>query len=176
VRSAGSDGVATPLVASDPHADLALLRLALPTDAAVKFHDGRGPRQGDGVVVTGLSPGTSGSSDFYLTSGVISALSGARNDNGVLKLSVPVKAEHGGAPVFDKTGEVIGILAGATPSRVAASATPPDGGVALRATIARNFLDAHDVDYESGNSATELKAADIGELAKGVVVLVECRR
>ena len=60
------------------------------------------------------------------------------------------------------------------PSR--AGGASQDGGVALRATIARNFLDAHDVDYESGVSATDLKEADIGALAKGVVVLVECRR
>jgi S1-C subfamily serine protease len=172
VKSPGAEGVATPLVASDPHHDLALLHLPAPVATSVTFREGRGPHQGDGVVVTGLAPGgPTDVSDFYLTSGVISALSGAKNDTGVLKLSVPVNAEHGSAPVFDRTGEVIGILGNAAPAKGAA-----DGGIALRATIARNFLDVHDVDYDSGQSATELKAAEIGEQAKGAVVLVECRR
>jgi tol-pal system protein YbgF len=175
VHPTGSEGAATSLVASDAHADLALLRLASPIDAAVKFHDGRGPRQGDGVVVTGLSMGSPDGSEYYLTSGVISSLAGAQNDNGMLKLSMQATTERGSAPVFDRTGEVIGIVADTIPSRIGASKTPPDGGVALRATIARNFLDAHDVDYESGQSTTELKAVDIGEQAKAAVVLVECR-
>ncbi len=177
VRTPGSEGAATPLVASDPHNDLALLHLPSPAATAVTFREGRGPRQGDGVVVTGLSSGPTDASEFYLTSAVISALSGAKNDSGVLKLSVPASAsEHGSAPVFDRTGEVIGILAGTAPTKGAANGTSPDGGVALRATIARNFLDVHDVDYESAQSATELKASEIGEQAKGAVVLVECRR
>jgi tol-pal system protein YbgF len=175
VRSPGSDGAVTPLVASDARDDLALLRLALPAATAVTFREGRGPHQGDGIVVTGLSPNQADSSEFYLTSGVISALGGgAKNDNGVLKLSVLINSERGSAPVFDRTGQVVGILAGGAPAKGAASNA--DSGVALRSTIARNFLDAHDVDYESGQSVTELKASEIGEQAKGAVVLVECRR
>jgi S1-C subfamily serine protease len=174
VKSSGSDGAVTPLVASDTRDDLALLRLPSPAAAAVTFREGRGPHQGDGIVVTGLSPNPADNSEFYLTSGTISALSGTKNDNGVLKLSVPVNSERGSAPVFDRSGEVVGILAGGAPAKGAANNS--DGGVALRATIARNFLDVHDVDYESGQSSTELKASEIGEQAKGAVVLVECRR
>ena len=51
-----------------------------------------------------------------------------------------------------------------------------ESGLALRATIARNFLDAHDVDYESALSETELSATDLADRAKEVIVLVECRR
>jgi S1-C subfamily serine protease len=177
IKAPGSEGAAAPLVASDPRNDLALLRLPSPAASAVTFREGRGPHQGDGVVVTGLSSGPADASEFYLTAAQISGLAGTKNDNGFLKLSVPANAsEQGSAPVFDRTGEVIGILAGATPAKGAASGASADGGLALRATIARNFLDVHDVDYESGQSATELKAAEIGEQAKGAVVLVECRR
>ncbi|MBV8653334.1 MAG: tol-pal system protein YbgF [Alphaproteobacteria bacterium] len=172
VRSPGSDGAVTPLIASDTHDDLALLRLPSPAAAAVTFREGRGPHQGDGIVVAGLSPNATENSEFYLTSGTISALSGAKNDNGVLKLSVPVGSERGSAPVFDRTGEVVGILSGGVPAKGAANKSESD--IALRATIARNFLDVHDVDYESGQSSTELKASEIGEQAKGAVVLVEC--
>lgn len=175
VGALGSEAVATPLVASDQHDDLALLHLKSPAVMAATFHDGRGPRQGDGVVLTGLSPGEAGSSDFYMTTGVVSALSGARDDNGVLKIDAPVKAERGGAPVFDRTGNVIGVLASATLPRAKPISATQGSGIALRATIVRNFLDAHDVDYESGASAAQLKAVDIGALAKQIVVLVECR-
>jgi S1-C subfamily serine protease len=176
IRSLASESVAAPIVASDSHNDLALLRLKSAAGAAVSFRDGHGPRHGEGVVVTGLSLGDEGSSDFYLTTGIINALSGGRDDNGVLKISAPISAESGGAPVFDTTGHVIAIIGGTTPGKAAGGGAAQSGSLALRATIARNFLDAHNVDYESAATGSELKAADIGDAAKDVVVLVECRR
>ena len=174
VRSIASEGDVASLIASDSRNDLALLRLKSPSGVAVSFRDGHGPRHGEGVVVTGLSLGDEGSSDFYLTTGVVNALSGGRDDNGVLKISAPISTESGGAPVFDTTGHVIGILGEGAPPKQGSDAAQR-AGVALRATIARNFLDAHNVDYESAASASELKAAEIGDVAKEVVVLVECR-
>jgi tol-pal system protein YbgF len=175
VRSIASESDAVSVVASDSRNDLALLRLKSAPGVAVSFRDGRGPRHGEGIVVTGLSLGEEGSSDFYLTTGVVNALSGGRDDNGVLKISAPISAESGGAPVFDSTGHVIGILGEGAPGKPGTDAFQR-AGMALRATIARNFLDAHNVDYDSAAAASELKAAEIGDVAKEVVVLVECRK
>ncbi len=174
VRSIASESEAVSLIASDSRNDLALLRLKSPSGATVSFRDGHGPRHGEGVVVTGLSLGDEGSSDFYLTTGVVNSLSGGRDDNGVLKISAPISAESGGAPVFDTTGHVIAILGEGVPAKSASDA-PQRAGTALRATIARNFLDAHNVEYDSAPAIDELKAAQIGDAAKEVVVLVECR-
>jgi tol-pal system protein YbgF len=176
VRTLGSEGVTTPVVATDPEDDLALLRLKAPTKAAVTFHDGRGPRQGDGIVVSGLTLGEGETSDFYVTAGTIGAVAGPRNELGVMKISAAVATERGGAPVFDRAGRVIGVLGGAPGRKAAAAASAAKDGIALRATLARNFLDAHDVDYETGAATGELKAAEIGDIAKEVVVQIECRR
>jgi tol-pal system protein YbgF len=175
VRSIASESDAVSVVASDSRNDLALLRLKTAPGVAVSFRDGRGPRHGEGIVVTGLSLGEEGSSDFYLTTGVVNALSGGRDDNGVMKVSAPISTETGGAPVFDTTGHVIGILGEGAAGKPGTDAAQR-AGMALRATIARNFLDAHNVDYDSATAAGELKAAEIGDAAKEVVVLVECRK
>jgi S1-C subfamily serine protease len=160
----GGEAVAAPLVAHDERNDLALLRLRAPAEAAATFRDGRGLRQGDDVVVTGFAL-DDGSSDFHLTTGVVSALSGARNDNSLLEVSAALRTGHAGGPVFDGAGHVVGIVA-AGEAR----------GTALKAAAARNFLDAHNVEYDSAASTAELKPADIGDLAKKIVVLVECAR
>src|SRR5262249_31834716 len=91
VRTLGSGGATTPGVGTDPEDDRALLRLKAPANAAVTFHDGRGPRAGDGIVVSGLTLGDGGSSDFYLTAGTIAAASGGvpsgqRSELGVIKI------------------------------------------------------------------------------------------
>ncbi len=176
VRSVASESVPAPVIAADQRDDLALLRFKSAAAAAVSFRDGRGPRQGEGVVVTGLSLGEGGSSDFYLTTGVINALSGGHDDNRLLRISAPIDAESGGAPVFDGHGHVIGILGAAGRGRGKGGDGTGEAGLALRATVARNFLDAHNVDYDSAAAGAELKAAEIGDAAKDVVVLVECHR
>jgi tol-pal system protein YbgF len=176
-RSLAVESTEMSLVAADARNDLALLRLKLQTDAGVtpvSFRDGRGPRHGDGIVVTGLSLGDDGSSDFYLTAGIVSALSG-RDDSGAFKVSVPISAESGSAPVFDTSGHVVAILGDGTQSKTGGDATVR-AGLAVRATIARNFLEAHNVDYDSAPATRELKATEIGDAAKEAVVLVECRR
>jgi len=175
VRSIASESDAVSVIASDSRNDLALLRMKSAPGVAASFRDGRGPRHGEGIVVTGLSLGDERSSDFYLSTGVVNALSGGRDDNGVLKISAPISAESGGAPVFDTTGHVIGILGEGAPAKPGADSVQR-AGMALRATIARNFLDAHNVDYDSALAASELKAAEIGDVAKEIVVLVECRK
>ncbi len=177
-RSLGADDTEASLVALDARNDLALLRLKSQTDAsvaAVSFRDGRGPRHGDGVVVTGLSLGDDGSSNFYLMTGIVNALSGGRDDSGIFKVSAPISADSGSTPVFDTSGHVVAILSDGLSGNAAGDATTRTG-LALRATIARNFLDAHNVDYDSAPATSELKASEIGNAAKEVVVLVECRR
>jgi tol-pal system protein YbgF len=170
VRRLGAEPVAASLVASDAEDDLALLHLKTPTEATVRFRDGRGVHQGDGVVVTGFAAGSDGASDFYLNTGTVGA--SARAERGVMKISAALGGEHGGAPVFDRTGHLVGVLAAGLGGKSKGEA----GALALRAAVARDFLDAHDVDYESGASAEELKGGDIGDLAKAAIVLVECRR
>ena len=183
VRALGSEAVTPTLVASDAADDLALLRLKTPVAAAIRFRDGRGLRQGDPVTVAGLAPREEEVSDFYAAEGTVGTASGAGNELGLLKVTAALHPERGGAPVFDRAGQVVGVLFDAPAEKgaekVAAKTKKPaagESGLALRATIARNFLDAQDVDYESALSETELNATDLADRAKEVVVLVECRR
>jgi tol-pal system protein YbgF len=177
VRTLGSAAVTPTLVASDPADDLALLQVKTDSPVAVRFRDGRGLRQGDNVVVTGLTPREEEVSDFYLASGTVGATPTGRNETGLLKINASVTAERGGAPVFDRAGQLVGVLSDGPvpPAKSAKAGAASETGLAMRATIARNFLDQHDVDYESAISDVELKEGELADLAKAVVVLVECR-
>ena len=51
---------------------------------------------------------------------------------------------------------------------------PQNVNFAINATVARGFLDAKGVKYETAPSNKKLEAADVGELAKRFTVVVEC--
>ena len=52
---------------------------------------------------------------------------------------------------------------------------PQNVNFALQGGIARNFLDAHQVYYNSAASTVQLSGAEIAEIAKKFTVLVECK-
>jgi hypothetical protein len=56
----------------------------------------------------------------------------------------------------------------------ATGSLPQNINFAIKSAIIREFLDAHRVEYASGQSATKLDPADVGETASKSTVLLEC--
>jgi hypothetical protein len=167
-------------MASDPKNDLALLslssRLARPAGVAT-LREGRGIRQGDGVLAIGFPLRGLLASGVNLTTGTISALAGLRDDTRYLQITAPIQPGNSGGPLLDQSGNVIGIIVAKLDAVKIAEATgdiPQNVNFAINATMARPFLDANGVEYETAPSTRKLEAADIGERAKKFTVLVEC--
>lgn len=173
-----SEVAVTPVVARDPRNDLALLKLSsLPTINIAIFRDGQVVRQGDSVVAVGFPLHGVLASGVNLTTGTVSALAGLGDDTRFLQISAPIQPGNSGGPLLDLSGNVVGVVVSKLDAIRVAKAIgdiPQNVNFAINATVARGFLDAKGVKYETAPSNKKLEAADVGELAKKFTVVVEC--
>src|SRR6266478_224338 len=81
-------------------------------DAIARLRGGRGPRVGESVVAVGFPLTGLLSSDPIVTTGIISALSGLRNDRRRIQITAPVQPGNSGGPLLGENGSVVGVVVG----------------------------------------------------------------
>ena len=173
---ADEKGLAAKVVASDPERDLALVQAAAPGPAAVVFRADL-PRLGESVVVVGFPLSGLLSSDAIVTSGIINALAGARNDRRQLQISAPMQPGNSGGPVFDGGGHIVGVAVASLNTMRLAQATgaiPENINFAVKGEEAKQFLAAHNIKIETSPAGKELSVAEIAEQALRTTVRLEC--
>jgi S1-C subfamily serine protease len=175
--SLGSRVAVAQVVARDTQNDLALIQTEIqPTDTA---HFRLSVRQGEDVIVYGFPLAGLLSSGGNVTAGNVTALSGIADDSRFLQLSAPVQPGNSGAPLFDQSGNVIGIVVGKLDALKIAGATndiPQNVNFAIKSSVAASFLESNGIAYASGKTGDHLSAADIAERAKTFTVQIECQR
>lgn len=179
VRVRDQEGAISPasLRASDVQNDLALLKAEHRFSAAAQFRDGAGVRPGDGVVALGYPLGDLLGSQATLTTGTVSALTGMRNDSRLLQVSAPVQQGNSGGPLLDMSGHVVGVVSAKLNALALAALTgdiAQNVNFAIKAAVARDFLDANGVKYATATSQRPLAAADVGDIARKFTAFVEC--
>ncbi|HZS84511.1 MAG TPA: serine protease [Stellaceae bacterium] len=173
------DGTTVPaqLLAEDEANDLAILKAALGTAPGVALRDGAPVRQGDPVMAVGFPLPELLSAGTTLTTGTVSALAGMGNDSRFLQVSVPVQQGNSGGPLLDQSGNLVGIVESKLNALAVAAHTgdiPQNVNFAIKASVARNFLDSNSIAYRRAASQKVLTTADIAELAKEFTVQVGC--
>ncbi len=169
--------VAVAVVAFNQGDDLALLKLPSPAPGFARFRDGTTIRAGEDVVVVGYPLRGLLSSDASVTTGAVSALSGLRDDARYLQITAPVQPGNSGGPLLDMSGSVVGVVVSKLNALKIAQTTgdiPQNVNFAIKTATARKFLDANRVPYETARGGAEMRAADIGDLARGFTLSVEC--
>ncbi len=167
------------VVALDASNDLAILKLPTAPALVATFRDSRAVRIGEGVVVFGFPLLGMISSQGSLTTGAISALAGLGDDSRALQISAPIQPGNSGGPLFDMSGNIIGVVSSKLSERYMLEhfgSIPQNVNFAIKASIAQSFLDANRVEYARAPSGAELKPADIGERAQRVTLQIECLR
>ncbi len=174
----GEAATALRVVSSDANNDLALLQA--PSTATFKefarIRD-RSIRSGDSVVAIGFPYRGLLSSDFTVTTGIVSSLSGMRNDSRFLQISAPVQPGNSGGPLFDTGGQVVGVVTGKLDNLRIAVATgniPENINFAIKTGALRDFLDNSVVPYQTGEPKGELKTTDIAANARAYTMLISC--
>ncbi|WP_377188759.1 serine protease [Ruegeria meonggei] len=106
-----------------------------------------------------------------LTFGQITDVRGLDGENGVKRLALAAQPGDAGGPVFDDSGQVVGMLL-PTPSE---GRTLP-ASVSLAATVDRlnEVLTQAGVSGQSGQSAAEISPNELSRRANGMTVLVHC--
>jgi S1-C subfamily serine protease len=165
------------LVNSDSANDLALLQgPAESFKAFAKIRD-RTIHSGDTVVAIGFPYHGLLSSDFTVTTGIVSSLSGIINDTRHLQISAAVQPGNSGGPLLDTSGEIVGMVAAKIDALRVARYTgtiPENINFAIKTGAIRDFLDNSVVPYETSAPGTELKTADIAANARAYTLLISC--
>lgn len=175
-------GTPARLLASDQKNDLALLG----TDhrAAQWAFLRQSAKLGEDIVVYGFPLSGVLSSSGNVVTGNITALAGLGDDTRYLQISAPVQPGNSGGPLFDRHGDVVGVVVGELDAVKIASATgdiPQNVNFAIKASVATAFLDAqrittHDQYAEVAAATGPLSTPDIAARAQALAVQVVCVR
>ncbi|WP_234682366.1 S1C family serine protease [Bradyrhizobium monzae] len=175
----GEAAMVLRVVSSDANNDLALLQ---PSSTAT-FKDfarirDRSFHSGDSVVAIGFPYHGLLTSDFTVTTGIVSSLSGMRNDTRFLQISAPVQPGNSGGPLFDTTGQVVGVVTRKLDGLRVAVATgtiPENINFAIKTGALRDFLDNSVVPYQTAEPKGELKTPEIAGNARAYTMLISCK-
>ena len=165
-------------VFADPTNDLALLRAAAPLAGIAAFRDGSQARLGEAVIVVGYPLGGLLGSGPQVTTGNVSSLIGPGDDTRSLQFTAPTQSGNSGGPLLDGDGAVVGVVSSKLNVVRVHEMTgdiPQNVNFALKAALARSFLEAAGVDYQSRSPRGARAAADIAAEARDFVVKIECR-
>jgi S1-C subfamily serine protease len=179
VRIDSTSGFKAHVIALHPRDDLAVIRADARFDATAAFRVGTSIRPGDDVVAVGFPLAGLLADEPSVTTGSVSALAGIHNDPAILQMSAPVQQGSSGGPLFDASGNVVGVVVTKLNARIVAEETgdlPQNVNFALKGEIARTFLDELTVRYRSAPSTARLGNADVGDIGRRVTVMVECYR
>lgn len=176
----GSPEAAT-LVARDEQNDLAVVRTRRKHDAAAiaAFRETPPLRAGDSVVALGYPLAGVLATGANLTVGNVSALAGLGDDSRYIQMSAPVQPGNSGGPLLDTSGHVVGIVTAKLDAVRVARAIgdiPQNVNFALKAQVARTFLDSKLISYKTETSTASLSPADVGEIARPFTVHVACSK
>jgi S1-C subfamily serine protease len=173
----GEAGATLRLVNSDQANDLALLHG--PADTFKRFAKirDRSIRSGDSVTAIGFPFHGLLTSDFTVTTGIVSSLSGVRNDSRFLQISAAVQPGNSGGPLLDSSGEIVGMVAAKLNALGVLRATgniPENINFAIKTGALRDFLDNSVVPYETAAPGAELKTSEIADAARAYTLLISC--
>ena len=172
----GETNVALRIVSTDETNDLALLQAPIAVSEAAVIR-GTPIHPGDAIIAIGFPFHGLLTSDFTVTAGIISSLSGLLNDTRFLQISAGVQTGNSGGPLLDTSGNVVGVVAAKINAIKFAKATgdlPENINFAIKTGAVRDFLDNSAVAYQTAEPKSELKTADIARKARAYTMLISC--
>jgi hypothetical protein len=171
--------VPASLAEIDAANDLALLKTAMVPLAVAVLRADPAIRAGDGVVAMGFPMRGFLAAEPSVTSGTVNALAGVHDDHRYLQFTAPVQPGNSGGPLLDMSGHVAGIVVAKLNAMKIASATgdmPQNVNFAVKQEVAHALLERAKIAYGAAPSPTDLKPADVADIARGAVVAIDCKR
>jgi S1-C subfamily serine protease len=134
------------LVVKDVGNDLAIIRAdgIAPSDAPISFADPSTVRIGQDTFTLGFPLGDLMGSTVRLSTGTIDSLFGIDDDPRVYQISNPVQPGNSGGPLFNKDGQLIGIVVAQLDAKVlyeSAGIIPQNVNFAVKASLLKNLVD-----------------------------------
>lgn len=161
-----------------PNSDLALLRTEKPIGLSASIRSTAA--LGEDVMAAGHPLAGVLADDLVVTAGHVNSLGGLRNDPTRFQFSAPVQSGNSGGPLFDRKGNVVGVVV----SKLNVLKLERETGdiaqninFAIKPEVLRLFLDTNRVSYlKATESSKSLTNVDLAERARSTTVQVICRR
>ncbi len=131
------------VVSTDEINDLALLQASKTFDDVAVIR-ATPVRSGDAIIAIGFPFHGLLTSDFTVTTGIVSSLSGIFNDTRHLQISAGVQSGNSGGPLFDTSGNVVGVVVSKLDALKTVKVTgdmPQNINFAIKTGAMRDFLD-----------------------------------
>ena len=177
VQIDGKTSVAATVRAVDPLRDLAYLETELRPKVVATFRAAPSIRPGDDVVAVGFPLAGLLADQANVTRGSVNALAGLHNDQDILQMDAAVQPGSSGGPLFDLSGNVVGIVVTKLNAMLIAEEMgdfPQNVNFAIKERVARLFLADQGVDVVTAPPGVPRSAADVGDIGRQTTTLVEC--
>ena len=170
----------------DAQNDIAILKLkASPSfeSRELRFGDSSKIRMGEKVFTLGFPASFVLGERPKYTEGVISAVTGIKDDPTVFQITVPIQPGNSGGPLFNEKGEVIGVITASLSLRAVEvlGAIPQNINYALKSSFVENLLTLIPESLLSNRGIVvvpkdpENSLTDFIEVVTGNVVLIEAK-
>ena len=119
------------------------------------------------------------STEGQVTVGIISALSGLGDNSLQMQISNPVQPGNSGGPVFDSSGNAVGVVVSKLNAIKVAKSTgdiPQNVNFAIKLGAVEMFLKAASVSINVKEEGADKSISDVTELAKTYTYPVICRQ
>lgn len=165
------------IVSQDEENDLALLQAPSGTFKDIATLRASAIHSGDTIIAIGYPYHGLLTSDFTVTTGIVSSLSGVLNDTRYLQISAPVQPGNSGGPLLDSSGDIVGVVAEKLNAVKFAKATgdlPENINFAIKTGAVRDFLDNSVIAYQTTMPGPELKTSQVADNARKFTMLISC--
>jgi S1-C subfamily serine protease len=153
--------VSATIVVKDSSNDLAILKAdGLPTPpTAIVFAEPSLVKVGQDTFTLGFPLGALMGSTVRLSTGTINSLFGMDDDPRVYQISNPVQPGNSGGPLFNKDGQLIGIVVAQLDAKIlyeAVGIIPQNVNFAVKASLLKNLVDTLTVGSQITNQTNNL--------------------
>lgn len=155
------------IVGIDRNNDLAILKTTFKPRNSATFRSQ--VRLGENIAVFGYPLSDTLSSSGNFTLGNITALSGARDNISHYQISAPIQPGNSGGALVDHYGNAVGVI-------VSYLRNAQNVNFAIKASIAKAFLESYSVKYTEGNTEIKLEPEDIAEKSKSISAFLLCSK
>ena len=156
---------------------MALLKADTAPISVAVFRAGAAPKLGDAVIAFGFPlPGLL-STRGNVSTGILSAMSGIRNDVRFVQISAPIQPGNSGGPLLDSSGHVVGIVVAKLDALNVARITgdvPQNVNFAVPWSEVRAFLDEEGIRYRKEPSLQPLSTSTVADGATRMSVAIDC--
>ena len=162
------------VVASDKEHDIAIIKIVdkeFDGFEDIPYCIGKSlPEVGDEVFVLGYPLTSTMGQEVKLTDGIISAASGYKGDQSMYQISAAVQPGNSGGPLFDKDGNVIGVIC-------AKHADAENANYAIKVSYLYSLVNSSGLGIKMADN-NKVKSKSLSQKVKQVkpfVYLIECR-